>query len=649
MRVDAPLCHLVLTNELISIQGLGKLMSDWSRRIPFKVDIAGIIEIMGASLYSRIDTPIRELIQNAHDAVTRRRHSDLQFQGRIDVRQDAEHGTLSFSDDGVGLTPKEAEEYLGTLGVGMTGLIKRGVSPEAPSPRSTGGNDLIGMFGIGLFSGFMLADEIVVVSRHTGHDQAVRWEAGAGTDILLSAEERETSGTTVTLKLKPELQSFASDPELLESVIREYADFLTVPIYINDGKQRANTMTASWFEATTDQEALELELASTFNESPLDVIPCRMEKPVSIAGALYISPQRVPGFADASTVMVTVRRMVISRNIRELLPPWATFLRGVLELNDCAPTASREDLVRDNRFELVRSCLHDQLFSHLESLVESDRQRLDATIAWHRYTFAGAALEDRRLRDLLRRVYTIPTSKGLLTINEVLERSDADPLFETEADRVVWYNSDRRQERWINQVFDGHDVPCVHAFRSFEETLLAQIIADDNEAGGATDLRIVSPGSQNFAEGVLGLTDMEDVDETWQQFLDSTGARVMLASFQSRQPVMAFLNERYELFRAFDDIRKEGSIPAGFQRLIDNQLQRADGERSAKNEIVLNRNHPMVSRVLSQRTGKSLSSVLRLLVMGALNSAGASVETSARQQQMDDLDWIAEALWGRDS
>ena len=623
-------------------------MSDWSRRIPFKVDIVGIIEIMGASLYSRMDTPIRELIQNAHDAIARRRRADLSFQGCINVRQNAQANTLEFEDDGVGLTPDEADAYLGTLGIGMTGLIKRGGAPEAVQPARAGG-DLIGMFGIGLFSGFMLADKIVVVSRQTDHPEAVRWEAGAGTDILMTAADREDSGTSVTLHLKEELSVFARDAELLESVIREYADFLTVPIYLNENKQRANVMTASWFEATADTEALELELASCFDESPLDVIPIRMETPVSIAGALYISPQRVPGFSDTSTVMVTVRRMVISRRIQDLLPRWATFLRGVLELNDCAPTASREDLVRDDRFRIVSDCLHDRLFTHLEELVDSDRERLNATLTWHRYTFAGAALEDRRLRNLLRRVYTLSTSAGRLTFDEILEQSAADPLFETDADRVVWYNSDRRQERWVNQLFDGHDVPCVHAVRSFEETLLAQIVADDNEAGIATDLRIASPGSQSFAEGVLGLRDLEDVDETWQGFLESTGARILTASFQSRQPVMAFLNERYELFRAFDDLRKEGSIPSGFQRLIDNHLGDSDVEDAVRNEVVLNRNHPLINRVMSQRTGTPLSSVLRLLVLNALNSAGASVDQSARNQQMDDLDWIAEALWGRDS
>ena len=109
----------------------------WTRQIPFRVDIAGVIEIMGSSLYSRMDTPIRELIQNGHDAIMRRRSRDLMFRGRIDIRQDPIAGTLTFSDDGIGLSPDEAEKYLGTLGIGVTGLLK-GHHPDSETADVVG-------------------------------------------------------------------------------------------------------------------------------------------------------------------------------------------------------------------------------------------------------------------------------------------------------------------------------------------------------------------------------------------------------------------------------------------------------------------------------------------------------------------------------
>src|SRR5947209_13422950 len=143
-----------------------------SRQIPFQVDIAGVIEVLGTALYSRPETALRELIQNAHDAVVRRRHRDLAYRGRIDIIQDPQLNTLSFHDDGIGLSPDEAEKYLGTLGIGITGLLK-GRGP-APSDAGGDGDGLIGQFGIGLFSSFMLAERLVVESRKASAAQGIR-------------------------------------------------------------------------------------------------------------------------------------------------------------------------------------------------------------------------------------------------------------------------------------------------------------------------------------------------------------------------------------------------------------------------------------------------------------------------------------------
>lgn len=619
-------------------------MTNWPRKIPFQVDIAGVIDIMGASLYSRPDTPIRELIQNAHDAIMRRRRTDLEYRGRIDIRQHAAEGTISFSDDGIGLTPEDAELYLGTVGAGLTGMIKNSeLLPESAGAQGDRG-DLIGQFGVGLFSAFMLADRLVVESCHAQGETGIRWEAGAGTEIDLSSVDRSIPGTTVTLILKPDFQFLARQPDTIEKAIREYADFLPIPIYLNDNPKRVNVIHAAWFEPSQDREATELELQSYFDEAPLDVIPIRIEKPASIAGALYVTPQRVPGFSSRSTVMVTVRRMVISRTIQNLIPQWATFLRGCLELHDCAPTTSREDLVRDGRFERVKAVLEELIFEHFETLVKTDPARLEVVVNWHRYSFAGAALENARLRKLLRKCYRIPTSHGSLTLDEILSRSTADPLYEEEAERVVWYNTDRRQERWVNNLFAEHDVPCVQTFRSFEESLLAQCAADDNAAGISTDLRIATPSAAGFASAILGVKDLEELEPQWKEFFSQVNAKVLTGSFRRDQPAMAFLNERYELIRSFDEMKQRGEIPRGFQRLIDSHFK---SDAPAENEVILNRNHPMIARALSQKPGLPLSSVMRLIVFNALNSAGAATAESARQQQQTDLDWIAECLWGR--
>ena len=544
----------------------------WQRRIPFRVDIAGVIEILGTALYSRPESAVRELIQNAHDAIARRRRSSLDYSGRIDIDQDSSRHSLRFSDDGVGITAEEAETYLSTLGIGITGQIRGRGNPTEPRRGEGDDSALIGMFGVGLFSAFMLADRLVIESRQADEAEGVRWEAGAGSEVELSGITRDQPGTSVTLYLKPEHHRLADGADALEAIIKEYADFVQVPIFLNHGKARVNLINPSWFDPTPDGEAIELELEGYFGETPLDVIPARRAGPSSIAGALYVTSRRTPGFAGDSVVTATVRRMVISRRIQGLLPAWAPWLRGVLELNDCTPTLSREDLVRDAAFDAVRAGLESLIFEHLERLAADDRVRFDSILTWHRYSLAGAALAEPRLRDILRRTYQFPTSQGSAHLRrDPASRSEADPLFETDADRVIWLNADRRQEGWANSLFVGHPAPCVHALRSFEESLLATMAADQARQGVTVDLRLASPGSPGFAQAVLGVQDLDDAPAVWQEFL-GTDAKVLCASFREDRPVMAFLNERSELLKTLDDLKRQGTIPAGFQRIIDNHL-----------------------------------------------------------------------------
>ena len=139
---------------------------------------------------------------------------------------------------------------------------------------------------------------------------------------------------------------------------------------------------------------------------------------------------------------------------------------------------------------------------------------------------------------------------------------------------------------------------------------------------------------------------MQDASAEWSEFMNSTGASILVASYNASQPVVAFLNERYELAQTFEDLRKGGDIPQGFQRLIDAHFQQAP---TGRNEVILNREHRLVQRALKQGTSSPLASVLRLLVNNALTAAGAGRSRDASKAQIEDLDWIAEALWGREN
>lgn len=606
-----------------------------NRHIPFRVHMAGIIEIMGTSLYSQRTTPVRELLQNAHDGIVRRRAEELQFQGRIDVTLDLGAKTLTVSDDGVGLDADEAERYLGTVGMSLTGLAKR---------ESGASSGLIGQFGIGLLSGFLLAERIVVDSRRASGSEAVRWEADQGTDISLGQGQRVEPGTTVTLHLRPEGLEMLPDEETLCDLVRGYADFLPVPIYVGSRPQRVNRGTAAWLEPTPDLELIEAELRETFDTAPLAVLPLQIGGPSPISGALFVTSERTPGFTSRPAVTATLSRMVISRRVENLTPPWATFLRGVVELPGCRPTASREDLVRDAAFESAREAIEARVLAWFAELHAEEPARLKSLVQWHRYSLAGSALKVPALREILRDAYAFQTTDGPLSFTEILDRSAADPILELEADRVVWFHSERHQERFMSALFDGRGGPCVHTVRTFEESLLAAFVMDAQASGQRVDLRSARVSSPGFDDQVLGAKGRGPVSAEWADALGLGGAEVFIADLPGDLPAIAFLDERHDLRATFDGLRAQEEIPSGFQALIDRHLE---STADARNEVLLNGRHPLVERAMAKTPRHPLASVLRLQVAAALERSGARPDAASQQTLSRDLEWIAEALAGR--
>jgi hypothetical protein len=602
------------------------------RRIPFQVDMAGVIEIMGKSLYSTPATPIRELVQNAHDGIRRRRMAELDYTGSIRVRRDAGALTLVFEDDGVGLDEAEAERYLGTVGVSLTGAVKR---------TAGGGGGLIGQFGIGLLSAFLIARSIRVDSWRGPGSEPVVWIAGDGADIQIGRGERDRRGTAVTLELRPDAQRWATDAAHLEEALRHYAEYLEVPIHLDDEQRRVNLARAAWFEATPDDDEIQSELEQRFGETPLSVCTLRIEEPVRIQGALYVTAQRTPGFTSESTVHATLRRMLISTSVRDLVPRWAGFLRGVVELSDCHPTASREDFVRDAAFARTKEQLERLVFEWLERLAAEKPVEWRALLEWHRYALTGSALDVPRLRALLGRTLEWRTSHGRRAFDAILAASEADPLLAEEVDHVVWFNAERAQETWLDRVFARSQVPCVHAVESFELTLLGQLARDAAGSRRSIELRPAKLSSKGFCESVLGVREHTELAGAWAAFLGGDGVRVFTGRLDGSTPCLAFVDERAQLVRAFEGLRELRRVPTGFQVLIDRELAAVDGRG---NELLLDLAHPLVARALAQTTAHPLASVLRLQAASALEGAGAELGAEAKRRRDSDLTWIAESL-----
>ncbi|MEM7156465.1 MAG: ATP-binding protein [Myxococcota bacterium] len=385
-----------------------------------KVDLGGLMKVLGEHLYSTPNVAIRELVQNAHDSCTRRRmESDEPFTATITVHVDPEAQTLSFEDTGAGLTDAEIEQYLATIGSGYTRTL-----------RDRGHDGLIGYFGLGFLSAFVVSDRIEVwTCSMQDPEHAWIFSSRNGQSYLVSAAPSRPVGTRVTLHLRTEFAEL-SHLSPVRSLLERYCALLDVPIHCGSGPA-VNADPPPWRATDEDASPLRhrrerLEFARRFEAGfqPLCALPIQPNEGSDLQGVLWIQDATTYGTSDNRNVSVFVRGMLVSSEDRELLPTWAGFVGAVLESQTLKPTASRESLQQDETYTAAQDAVREALIEGLRSLATHEPAAWRTVLRRHNEALLGAALCDDRLFDLLAEELTVPTSSGDLRLPVLLSRSD---------------------------------------------------------------------------------------------------------------------------------------------------------------------------------------------------------------------------------
>ncbi len=404
-----------------------------------RVDLAGLMRVLGEHLYSTPTVALRELVQNAHDSCERRRLEDpaavapeLQRPGRVApelrvvVVADPGERTLSIEDTGAGLTADEVERYLATVGAGYTRTL-RDSQPEAAK-------GLIGYFGLGFLSAFVVADRVEVwTCSYQAPELAWRFVSRDGQTYTLEPAPSRAVGTRVTLALGERFTELAN-PLAIRRLLTRYASLLTHPVHCPlDGSferlaEPVNAEPPPWRDTREHsdlrQRKLAFEFAARFESQfePLCVLPIAAgEGPVR--GLLWVQDSATYGSSDNRRAWVFVRGMMISDDTRELLPRWAGFCGAVVETDELAPTASREDIQRDGNFDRAQTQIREALIEGLATLARRDVATWRRVLTRHNEALLGAALCDDRLFELIVEQATLPTSQGDLSLERIRERS----------------------------------------------------------------------------------------------------------------------------------------------------------------------------------------------------------------------------------
>lgn len=377
------------------------------------VDLNGVMSVLSKHLYSTPTVALRELVQNAHDSILRRRLEQPDWQGpsRIEVIGDSASNTVRIVDTGAGLTEHEIHAYLATVGVGYT----RGL-------RQSGHEDsgLIGMFGLGFLSAFVLARRVSV--RTTSYQQpelGFCYVSSNAEQYSVTPMPARPVGTEITLELQDEYSALTQAARLRE-ILERYCVLLREPIHVGGDAQSINPEPPPWRLAADaalhplQRQRRDLEFAARFEHDfePICCLPVRPDERVDVQGLLWIQDGGTYGTSDNRNLSVFLRGMLLDDDARDLLPSWAGFVGGVIESNRLTPTASREDLQRDDHYAAIQHALAEALIAGLGEVARQQPEAWRRVLLRHNEALLGAALCDERLFALMMDSLRVPTSRA---------------------------------------------------------------------------------------------------------------------------------------------------------------------------------------------------------------------------------------------
>jgi len=404
--------------------------------IPFKAETQQLLNILIHSLYTEREIFLRELLSNASDALARmaflmlteRDVLDPEVPLEIHIRVEKDEGLLIIEDSGIGMTREELMDNLGTIArSGARAFV------EATKEEDRSLSDIIGQFGVGFYSAFMVAESIKVVSRsyHPEAD-AFAWVATGEDTYTLEQTEREKRGTEVRIKLKEDASEYL-DETRLQQVIKRHSDFIQYPIFIGESEEPVNRQTAVWRQTPREVEEdayqeFYKQLTLDFNE-PLAHAHMVVDAPAQMYALLYVpqdpknlafSPRREPG------LKLYAHKVLIQEFCTDLLPPYMNFVQGVVDSEDLPLNVSRESVQSNRIMAQIKRLVFGKAVDMLSSLAEEGAE--DYTKFWDVYGSLlkeGVAIEQDQPEKLfpLLRFHTDKDLTGWSSLAEYLERA----------------------------------------------------------------------------------------------------------------------------------------------------------------------------------------------------------------------------------
>jgi molecular chaperone HtpG len=492
--------------------------------LEFQAEARQLLQLMVHSIYSNKDTFLRELISNASDALDKLRleaylDKDLEVDTsdlHIDIEIDQAERTLTIRDNGIGMSRDDVVSLIGTIAKSGTAelLAKMKKSDETTS------QDLIGQFGVGFYSSFMVADKVTLLTRHAGQAEGTRWESSGEGSYTIEQVDEAPQGTAVTLQLKPadeedQLFDYTSDTKI-RAIVKLYSDFIAWPIKMETEKpgedgattrevETVNSMKALWARSKDDVDAEEYKQfyrhVSHAWDDPLETIHIRAEGTFEYQALLFI-PSQAP--FDLYTrdhkrgIQLYVKRVFIMDNCEALMPEYLRFVKGVVDAQDLSLNVSREILQQDRHIQLIRRRLVKKVLSTIKDMSTRDAEAYEKFWAEFGRVLKEGLLAEPENRDVILEVASFPSTNDpakQTTLRHYIERmkdGQSHIYYLTGESRAIIENS-----------------PHMEAFRAkgFEVLLLTDPV-DEMWVDSIPEF-----GGKRFQSVIKGQLDLDSEDE----------------------------------------------------------------------------------------------------------------------------------------
>ena len=401
------------------------MTAEATQTMGFQTEAKRLLHLMIHSLYSNREIFLRELISNASDAIDKHRFAVIGDASlgvgvgdyRIRVEADSEAKTITIDDNGIGMSRDEVVDNLGTIAKSGTAAFMEQLSGDQKAD-----SQLIGQFGVGFYSSFIVADRVVVVTRKAGEETATQWESAGEDEFTISESSRDSAGTTITLHLKDDAEEFA-DSWRVRSVIKKYSDHISVPVMMPEPPspggddedatdapaepewQAVNEAKALWTRSRSEisheeYQAFYKHISHDF-EDALSWSHNAVEGKLEYTSLLYL-PQRAPfdlwQREGARGLKLYVQRTFIMDEAEQFLPMYLRFVKGVLDSSDLPLNVSREILQQNQNVDAIRSALTKRVLDMLSKM--ANKQPDDYIRFWDTF---GAVLKEGPAEDFSNR------------------------------------------------------------------------------------------------------------------------------------------------------------------------------------------------------------------------------------------------------